>query len=200
MKRKDVIRYLLLLLCIVLFTSFVIDPILAYYLDVTGAKDTFISLTSLETISAIIIAPVIEEIIFRTHLSFKRKHFYGIFFLIVYVGIIFNTFVVVTFIFVAAVLLFVLIFYEQTLKIVIVKNQKLTFFATSILFGCSHFFLLDAYDFGFFLKFTVLMLYYLPIAFLLGKIRKNHKLIFPMAAHSLYNVLTLFVNTIICYI
>jgi hypothetical protein len=117
---------------ILIYTYFISDPIFQFY-EIEGYDDSFRDLDDIGIFSALLIAPVLEELIFRGYLTGYRKHFLFIIPQIIILFILlYKYFILISLI--SAFLIF-LFYYDKKRSEDLISNQLLYFsiFFTSIL-------------------------------------------------------------------
>lgn len=186
-KFEDLIIFLSLLIYINFIASPIISLLESYSSQAYGDFDVK------ELIMILIIAPFIEEISFRTHLSGDKKQAWGallmffvfLFFLKIWWGI-------VIFLLFGG---FIILLYDEFAELICKKYYNLVFFLSSFLFGLAHINQIDSDLILFKLLFIVTL--YFPISIYFGYVRKKLGLIFAIGAHSLYNFSALVINSLI---
>lgn len=194
-EKKDLIWTIVVFIFIIAYGFIVVDNIFKL-LKINNNIDTFYNLSGIEFVSAIFIAPILEEFIFRTHLSYERKHFYGILLIILASGLFYSDLGVYFLLFLFLLFIIIVFFYNKTQVLLMIRFPKATFLSTSIIFCVFHFFYLKDYDFTFLNKVMILLLHYLPLSLFLGFIRKKYGLSYSMMAHSVNNILVLLGNSL----
>jgi membrane protease YdiL (CAAX protease family) len=179
---------------ILIYTYFVSDPVFRFY-EIEGYDDSFKDLDKVGVFSALLIAPVLEEFIFRGYLTGYRKHFLFIIPQIIIVFILLYDYFILILLFSA--LLIFLFYYDKRRSENLISNQLLYFsiFFTSILFSLIHYknFQIDSLNFSL----TLSLLAFLPGALFLAYVRYKKGLVYSVLVHFLFNLLTLTINGII---
>lgn len=183
------------LLGILIINYLVSDPI-SRMLEIPIFTRGFNDLSSSQKWSAIIIAPIVEEVVFRNHLKINRKSvltlslipifgvitFYELGNFVVYIGLI------------LAVLLFVFVvkfFHFLNTQI----GYRITFFLSSLCFCLMHLNIIGTKWIwsGLF----ICVISYFPLAMALGYFRVRYGLPIAMLSHALNNFLILILNPIV---
>lgn len=196
---KELKFYLGLILAIVLFSLVIADSVMVM-LGIEQDYDTFFTLEPEEILVSLTLTPVLEEIFFRTHLSYQKKHFFGVLLMAVASGLLFYSVSTVVSIVFGLLFLLILLFYDKAVEMILGNGQKVTFIATAVLFSLIHHAYLTGYDFSVATKLSILLLNYLPIGLFLGHIRYKLGLVHSIIGHSIYNTLILTGNTIVLHI
>ena len=188
--------YLAILVIIKIYNFLIVDNIF-FTLGINSTSSNFQNISIIGFISAIFIAPIIEEIIFRTHLNFKKKHFFGLILMLLAFAVVFNSsgwyFTVIA----VSLSILILVFHDKFQYLIQVRYQKGTFIVTSILFCLIHYSYLNEYNFSVLEKIGLLLLHYLPLSLFLGVLRKKSGLVPSMGAHSLNNFLSILGNSLL---
>ncbi len=169
-------------------------------------QDTFMSLGILGMFSALILAPFLEEFIFRYTLSKSYK--YGLIVLIIWVIIsiyIMSNFVIIfSYICIISVLILLIHFFTfgSEFKICQLDKSKfiifwLHFLSSSIVFCLAHVIILSKYDMNYLLKFLITLIVFLPLSLTLATLRYKKGMKFNLFLHSLHNLGIILVNSIL---
>ncbi len=156
---------------------------------------TFHELNLYGIINILIIAPVIEEFLFRIHLSGEKKHIWAVFlmiisFVFVFIPDLFLWFLIIILLFGG----FFILYYEEFSSIMTGKLFNLLFYVSCILFALMHFHQVDAETIP--VKIMVVLIFFFPLGFYFGYIRKSYGLVSSIIAHSLYNLSVLIINSL----
>lgn len=187
--------YLIIFLIILAYTYFVSDP-LAKYFGITGYQDSFGTMTTLAIFSALLIAPILEELIFRSYFTGYRKDYLLILmqFLLAFI-VLFEFFYSI---FIIASILIAIFFIENKGKdktIYVSKKLLLsTFILSSILFCILHYKNVESSSVSLSIAFTLIAL--LPGALFFGLVRYRNGIVAAMILHSIFNFSVLFLNNI----
>ncbi|WP_186757382.1 CPBP family glutamic-type intramembrane protease [Echinicola salinicaeni] len=188
--------YLGIFVVLLLFEFFVVDRAASFF-EVAGNDQTFETLSYSGVLSALMIAPAIEELFFRGYLNGLRKHYWLI---------------------TPQVLLGIIILPEWTIEISIgflfllcliltdryrvddqVRISKLLFYVSmlfsSVLFSLFH--LSKVNHHSGYISFLFVMVAMLPVAVYFSYIRYNSGLTSAIITHMLYNATALTINTFI---
>lgn len=186
----------ILYLAIIVYTYLISDPI-AMRLGVKGYDDTFSTIDSFSIWSALLIAPIIEELLFRFHLSGQRAHAYFFLIPLIIVMFVFKTY---WYIFLLGAILFLIRMWWEEKKEPGKKNLSTFLFytiviITSLIFASLHFInvVTDNETLAIFLVIMALT----PAALLLSFIRYKKGLVYAMVFHCISNFITLFLNGLI---
>tara|TARA_B100000378_G_scaffold68420_1_gene51538 strand:- start:2064 stop:2702 length:639 start_codon:yes stop_codon:yes gene_type:complete len=185
----------ILFFCIVIFALFISDPLLRV-IGIDFRNYTFKRMQTTQIISAFVLAPIIEEIIFRTHLSFKQSHHFGVLLFTIACSLQFRHqgwFYLSIF---GVIFLLISFLYEKSHVIISIKHPRITFWFTSVVFCFFHFPYLSEYDLNLLTKVGLLLLGYLPLSLYLGYLRKSQGLIFSIMAHSFFNFFSVIGNSL----
>jgi membrane protease YdiL (CAAX protease family) len=184
---------LIFFILILIYTYFVSDPVFQFY-EIEGYDDSFKDLDKVGVFSALLIAPVLEEFIFRGYLTGYRKHFLFIIPQIIILFIVLDDYFIL--ILLLSALLIFLFYYDKRRSENIISNQLLYFsiFFTSILFSLIHYknFQIDSLNFSL----TLSLIAFLPGALFLAYVRYKKGLVYSILVHFLFNLLTLTINGI----
>lgn len=194
--KKKVTFFYGLIVVIGLYNLIVVDAVFAK-IGIVEEYDTFFSFDSVEIVASLIFAPIIEEILFRTHLSPSKKYFFGFPLMLLVCGIVFFELLPIITILFALLIVGTIIFYDKVYDIISANYTQPLFILTSILFCLFHISYLESYNFSIFKKVIVLLINYLPISILLGIIRRKFKLANAIFGHMMYNLILLGGNTLI---
>jgi len=188
------LRSFIFFILILIYTYFVSDPVFQFY-EIEGYDDSFRDLDKVGVFSALLIAPVLEEFIFRGYLTGYRKHFLFIIPQIIILFIVLDDYFIL--ILLLSALLIFLFYYDKRRSENIISNQLLYFsiFFTSILFSLIHYknFQIDSLNFSL----TLSLIAFLPGALFLAYVRYKKGLVYSVLVHFLFNLLTLTINGII---
>jgi hypothetical protein len=140
----------------------------------------------------LIIAPLIEEVTFRIHLSGDQKHAWGLLLMLLTFSIFMNFgWIVIIILFFGG---FVFLFYDEFSKFVTEKFFNTIFFVSCFLFSLAHW---DQIDTDLFYPKILIVLIYLPISIYLAYARKKYGLAIAICAHSFYNFSVLALNSLV---
>ena len=200
MKENNIWRefrnYVSLLFIIKIYNFLVVDKIF-FSLDIGSNLSNFQNISIIGFISAIFIAPIIEETIFRTHLSFNKKHFFGVFLMLLTFAIFFSlTGGWIYAIIVISIGTLFLVFHNKFRYLIQERYHNGTYIFTSILFCIINYSYLKGYNFSVIVKIGLLLLHYLPLSLYLGVISKKFGLVSSMGAHSVNNFLSIIGNSL----
>ncbi|MCC9138791.1 type II CAAX prenyl endopeptidase Rce1 family protein [Pontibacter silvestris] len=179
---------------IIIYVYLVADPI-SKMLGASVQTESIHSFSNIELLIAIILAPIYEEIIFRTHLSGERKHFWSILIIIVILVVVFNNLGLFFIIPVATFFIVIIFNYQKFFNFAIEKHFNITFYVTSVLFAVVHYQNIDV-DSPI-KKIVILLLTYVPISIYFGYIRKKYGLLSSITVHSINNLLILYINSLV---
>jgi hypothetical protein len=184
-KAKELFNFILLLA----FVYFITDPISTFFGDTSHTK-TFGDFDLIGIFSALMFAPVIEEVTFRMHLSGQKKHAWGVLLMLV----TFTLFMKLGWALVALLLFggFIFIYYDEFAEFISVRYYNPVFYITAFLFSLAH---INNIDSHILLHYKIIIiLTYLPIGIYFGYIRKKYGLVMAILAHSFYNLSVLTLN------
>ena len=196
--KKPKVIYLLFLFCIYIGVAISIGIIGSIICNLFHIKHDEIKLTPLMTILAgILLAPIYEEIIFRSLLKFKINNIIlfiaTLTFFIVYFVFRSKIELVIIFSILLFTLLFLLIIYSRSkIELFLSSKFKYFFYATALTFGLVHAsnFTGDTY---LILAFSLILGGpQIVLGFILGYIRMNYGLIYSMLFHMIVNTSILF--------
>ncbi len=157
---------------------------------------TFHQLNIIEALSILIIAPVVEEILFRIHLSGKKKHIWAIFLMVLS-----SVFMLIPDLFVWILIIillfggFFLLYYEEISSILAGRFFNHLFYFSSVLFAMVHFHQVDANHI--LIKILVIIMFFFPLGIYFGYMRKRYGLASSILAHSFYNLSVLVINSLV---
>ncbi|ELR69056.1 hypothetical protein C900_05445 [Fulvivirga imtechensis AK7] len=179
------------------FSYLVVDQIGLFFGNKSHTT-SFMDLSSIEIVSAILLAPFIEEVCFRSFLSGKAKHAWGLPLMLFvatlafkHLGIIFLLFA-----FLIIVTVTVLLTKKRTQVFLLRKHYNKTFFFTCVIFALCHLGVIDDNVnpvAGFFL----ILMAFIPISLIFGYIRIKYGLMYSIITHSLNNIAVLSLNLLI---
>ncbi|WP_291783874.1 CPBP family glutamic-type intramembrane protease [Cecembia sp.] len=183
-------------LIIFCYQYILIDPI-AIKLEIGGLDKGFSNSDSIDILSALLLAPVLEELLSRGFLSGKRKHFIFLFIQPLLGMLIFGTYW----------WLFLGIGFGFLVWIIHERNQRpddvylssalfyASFIFTTLVFTILHVGNVESSSIALDWTFTILGI--LPAAILFGWVRYQAGLAFSMLTHGIFNLLTISLNEII---
>ena len=196
-RRVDLIQILTLLTILWLYSYIVVDRI-AVLLGNRAHTDSFSDLSVIEIVSALLFAPVIEEVVGRTCLSGKPSHAWGLPLMLLFCTITFKSlgvgFLLVSFM--AILVLSILMIRKRVLAFIFRIHYNKTFYFVSIVFAISHFFVIDE-GVNLYSKIVLVLVAYLPLSLIFGYIRVKYGLVYSIFAHMLNNVAVLSINLIL---
>lgn len=185
--------YFKLFLGVLAYTYLISDPLAAYY-GISGYQDSLVDLTIIAVLSALVAAPVLEELIFRSYLSGYKKDYLLILPAIAVASFILSEYVVLILAFSAVVLL--AFFIEQRRgkheNRVSMPLLVISFAFTSLLFCFSHYKSVETDSETFKFGFTIIGL--MPAAFFFGIVRYKNGIPAAMFWHGFFNFSVLFLN------
>ncbi|MGF1587048.1 MAG: type II CAAX prenyl endopeptidase Rce1 family protein [Bacteroidales bacterium] len=187
LKFQDFIIFSLLLVYIYFIAGPIVSLVESYNIK------AFSDIDLKELLAILIVAPLIEEISFRTHLSGEKKDVWGallmffvfFFFLKIWWGI------VILLLFGG----FIFLLYDEFTELICGKYYNLVFYISSLLFGLAHINVINSDSIIFKLLFIVTL--YLPISLYFGYVRKKLGLAYAICAHSFYNFSALTLNSLL---
>lgn len=186
----------ILYIAIIAYTYLISDPI-AMSLGVKGYDRAFSDLDSVSIWSALLIAPIIEELIFRFHLSGRREHAYFFLIPMIIVMFVFNSFWYIFFL--GAVLFMIRMWWEGRQESNKKNLSNFLFYTmviiTTLIFTSLHFITVVTDDEMLAIFSVILAL--TPSALLFSFIRYKKGLVYAMVFHSLSNFTTIFLNGLI---
>ena len=158
--------------------------------------DTFFNSTTLTLISAIIIAPIIEETAARGFLTGKRIYFLAlpVLFLAILAGFNFSVFAIII-VGVAVVFFLALSYKEEYYSVVYSRYVSQLIIFSCLSFSLAHIIIIQKY-FDFHIAVFASVLVYYPLAYLLAKVRIAYGLRYSMMMHSIYNILIISFNSL----
>lgn len=149
-----------------------------------------------QIISAFILAPIIEEVIFRIYLSFKEEHYFGVLLFVIASALQFYQLGWFYLFILGIIFLLILLFYEKSRIIISIKHPEITFWVTSVVFCFFHYSYLSEYSFNLLPQIGLLLLGYLPLSLYLGYIRNKQGLIISIIAHCLFTFISVIGNSL----
>jgi len=199
-----VINIIIYLACLLLITSY--DHILYYLLSLKFQLNIdLLNFTREEPqyaryISAFLIAPILEELLFRTHLSGKGKDSWSVYTLclVVILFLPVNNICIKFLLFaITSLLALYLVLKPRVVYFVLRKYYLVTLIVTTVLFAFSHYSAI--YEPSKSIEFTLasIVLIYIPVSFTFAFIRIRYGMILVMVFHSLNNLLNVLANTYI---
>ncbi|MGF1587047.1 MAG: type II CAAX prenyl endopeptidase Rce1 family protein [Bacteroidales bacterium] len=191
--KKDSIKFreLVIYSVLLIYIYLIADP-LSTLLGTSFHTQSFNSFDMPDILAIVIIAPFIEEITFRVHLSGEKKHAWGLL-LMVFTFSIFLEFwwtVVIILLFGG----FVFLLYEGFSEFITGKFFNMIFFISCILFSLAHYNEIDSDSF--YIKILIVLIY-LPISIYFAYTRRKYGLIIAIGAHSFYNFSVLTINSLV---
>lgn len=178
------------------FTYLISDPI-AMRLGVTGFDDTFSTVDNFSIWSALLIAPIIEELLFRFHLSGKREHAYCFLIPLFITMLVFITYWYFCLI---GAIIFLVFIRGEAYKFPEKKELSSTLFytifiITAVMFSSLHYvnIVVENEMLAIFLVIIALT----PSALLFGYVRYKKGLLYAIVFHSLSNLTTFILNDLI---
>ncbi len=138
----------------------------------------------------LILAPILEEILCRIHLSGKKRHAWGALLMVIAFTLLMEIWWALLFIllFVG----FVILYYDEFAEFIAVRFFNQVFYFSIFLFAFAHIHQIEAESF--YVKFFIVLIY-LPISLYFGYARKKYGLAIAICAHSLYNFSVLAINS-----
>lgn len=189
------IKFFVFFILTIIYTYAVSDPIFQFY-EIEGYDDSFRDLDRVGVFSGLLIAPVLEELIFRGYLTGYRKHFLFIIPQIIIILIILHDYYFILALLFSAFLMFIF-YYDKRRNDSRISQQTLYFsvFFTSVLFSIIHYqnFAIDSLSFSLALS----LIAFLPGALFLVYVRYHGGLVYSIIAHFLLNLSTLIINGLI---
>lgn len=186
LKLKELLNFFGLLCYIYIIT----DPIASFF-GISSNEQVFNDYELKGIIRVLIIAPILEELLFRIHLSGQRNHAWGSLLMIIPISLIFNLgwIIIILLLFGG----FIVLFYEKFSEIISDKFFNLVFYISSFLFALAHFPVIDANTiYG---RFLIIIIAYFPIGIYFGYMRKKYGLSISVCTHSLLNFSVLAINS-----
>lgn len=182
---KELINFSVLLCYIYIIT----DPIGAL-LGISSQTQSFKDFDISGILRVLILAPIIEEVFFRTHLSGQRKHAWGVLLMVIPLSFIFNIgwALIILLLFGG----FVILLYDKFSEFISEKFFNSVFYISSLLFAFAHYYQIDAELYG---KLVIIIIAYLPIGLYFGYVRKKYGLTIAICTHSLLNFSVLAINS-----
>ena len=172
--------------------QFLVAERIALWLDIVPPKDTFSSLSTIQIISAIFIAPVIEESVCRYHLSNKKKGKWMFIIMLALSPILLSNLGIITIVLLVIITLFSLITYKKWKNYI---NDKLfipALLISSLLFSLFHVSLIKS---GSIINDIIMAIVaFFPFAVSQGMLIKRSNLLTVILFHSCYNSLILVFN------
>lgn len=193
--RLKMLRLGLFFFGVIAYSQLIVDPIFSF-LSIDNKTEKFDTLSLNEIIISLALVPMLEEIGFRTHLSMKKKHFFGVFIMLLFFCVSYNDLGIIFIVTVLALILVLTFYFDKASFILLKKYPLFTFYVTSILFCVFHYSYVAAYDFFVVYKIGLLLLSYLPLSLLLGYVRKEMGLLASIIMHSIYNIIILLSNSL----
>ena len=182
---------LILFSILLIYTYLIADP-LSILLGASFHVQSFNDFNLHDIIVILIIAPLIEEVTFRIHLSGEQKHAWGLLLMALTFSIIMKSWWIVIIILLTGGLVFLL--YDEFSKFVTGKFFNTIFFVSCLLFSLAHW---DQIDTDLFYPKILIVLIYLPISLYLAYARKKYGLAIAICAHSFYNFSVLTINSLL---
>jgi uncharacterized protein len=178
------------------------DPVKKYYGISANIDPTFSNTSTIRITSAIIFAPIIEEVLHRGFLSVKGKFLWSLLLCLVFMGVqaIIQNYQFLSFFYFGLFfcLLLALIYSKNASRIIvsIFRNHfTVYFYFVVIAFSVSHFSDIQN-EIGMIDKITILVISYFPIAVILGYLRLKFGLKYSILFHALINLGVLSINTL----
>lgn len=194
LEQSKILRFVIISTIIIFcYQYLLIDP-LAIQMGIGGMDLGFSNSNSLTIISALLIAPILEELLSRGFLSGKREHFWFFFLQPILGAFIFKEFWWF-FLGTGLVVLVWILREEQKKTEDNYISRSLFYFSfifTALFFTILHYDNIESQSLVFKLSFTFAAI--LPGALLFGWIRYQRGLRYSMAAHALFNLFTITLN------
>lgn len=187
-KLKELLNFFGLLCYIYIIT----DPI-GTLLGISSHEQSFGDFDMSGILRILIIAPLIEEIFFRIHLSGQKNHAWGGVLMLIPLSLMFNLgwLIIILLLFGG----FIILFYDKFSEFISEKYFNQVFFISSFLFALAHFHQIDAETiFG---RFLIIIIAYLPMGIYFGYVRKKYGLAIVICIHSFFNFTVLIINSLI---
>jgi membrane protease YdiL (CAAX protease family) len=185
-------------LFLVLYNTIVDFGLLALNLDVVW--DTFGNISSLALLSALVFAPIIEEIIFRTHLSGRSIHSWSLLLMLCAVLIAnfnHNRTVMIVFFFILVPAMILVLFSTKAMMFIFRKYFNYTFYITALLFSLMHFTAVNKDVQSWSQSLGITLFAFFPVAIVFGLVRRKYGLVFSILTHCINNILVLTLNSMI---
>jgi membrane protease YdiL (CAAX protease family) len=193
--------YYFYIICIFLIIGLhLFNTCIQIFLEVNIDLDTFSNSSVIKVISALLIAPVVEEIIFRTHLGNKDWNAWFIYLMLIVVAAVFwnisrimsgSIFVLISF-------LLIITVKNKGPKLIFNKYFAWIFFLTAILFSLVHIQIVHEAlgSSSYRLSIAVTLVSFLPVGIIFGLIRMKFGLPQSILFHGLNNLIALSLNEI----
>lgn len=190
---------IILFLIVCVFYNLIISHLVSLFATLKQPlkQDTFYNISSLTLVSALVIAPFIEELIFRGFLSTKRAYLFSIPILlpIIFYAFHFNGYALVV-VGILSLIFVILCFNVKSFDFIHTR-----FFSVLVIFSClsfclAHIIVMEKY-FNFQTAFLSSILVFTPLAYLLAKVRMIYGIVYSILAHSLHNIFMLGLNSLI---
>lgn len=181
----------LALIIIGLFNKFFVDP-LALLMGITPDLINFSDISQSQLWSALLLAPIIEELVFRNHLKLDKKQFYTAALIPLAVSMVFN---LSSWVIIISIIVGILILVFSNKLISFLREDiwyKILFVVTALMFSFMHFPAIE--NDNLYSRVLIVLLAFFPLACLLGFIRIKVGLAAAMVAHSMANLLTMLLN------
>jgi hypothetical protein len=184
------LRELLLFSLLMSYIYLITDPIAAL-LNITSHTQTFKDFHYKGLFSVLIIAPIVEEVLFRIHLSGQKKHAWGVLLMAIPLSLVFH------FAWILIIVLlfggFIILYYDEFSNFISVRFFNYVFYFTGFIFALSHYNQIDAEMY--YGKFIIILIAYFPIGLYFGYIRKKYGFVTGIVIHSFYNFSILAINS-----
>ncbi|MBS9523749.1 CPBP family intramembrane metalloprotease [Litoribacter alkaliphilus] len=180
-----------------LIYTYMVSDVIAMKLGVGGFDKSFAQMDQLSIVSALLIAPVVEELLFRFHLSGKRSHAY---FFLISLAALYLIFFEYWFIYLFTAAVFIACLMWESKKtpdnpLLSRPFYLIIFVMTAIIFSALHFVNVEAENKLLALFMVIFAL--TPSALFFGYVRYKKGLKYSMIIHSLSNLAILSLNGLI---
>lgn len=178
---------------LILISNFLIGDPLSSYLGAEAYTKGMLQLSNVELLSALVLAPVLEELIFRTHLTQNKKFQFTIPIMIIVAVISLSAYgqwVLVM----GVVIFFVTIYFLSKSKFEHTRYFVALFFGTALIFTLMH--MPNFHSRSTTGDLIIALVSLFPMAVFFGYMRFKYGLVFSILTHSINNLLVLGLNTI----
>lgn len=190
---------IIIFLIVCVFYNLIISHLVSLFASLKQPlkQDTFYNISSLTLVSALVVAPFIEELIFRGFLSTKRAYYFTIPILlpIIFYAFHFNRYALAI-VGILSLLFVIVCFNAKSFDFIYTRLFNVLVIFSCLSFCLAHIIVMEKY-FSFQTALLSSILVFTPLAYLLAKVRMIYGIVYSILAHSLHNIFMLGLNSLI---